>query len=264
MSNVHVWRTEVTYVDEDDIFIRGTDIRELIRNRSFTEVIFLTLKGRFPEKREQRMLDAALASLVDHGFVSSHVTAARFIVSGNPSIVAGVAGGVLAAGPNTLSPETAAKFLDDAMRRHKQLGGSVEQSAEAIVAGVIERAEKIPGFGHVTHKKEDPRTPALRAVAEELGWIGERTRLYEAIHRRFTTTKKRHLPINADGMLAALLGEMGWSAGEMAGLAVLAALPGLLAHVVEEIDGGVPHRFIPSEQVSYVGAPPNKSKSAAQ
>lgn len=263
MSNVHEWRTAVTYVDEDDIFVRGADLRDLIRNHSFTEIAFLTLRRRFPEPREARMLDAALAALVDHGFVSSHVTAARFIVSGNPSVVAGIAGGVLAAGPNTLSPETAATFLDAAFARHKAMGGTVEESARAIVADVIERREKIPGIGHVTHKVTDPRTPALRAVAEEAGFIGERTRLYEAIHAEFTAAKKRHLPINADGMLAALLGEMGWSAQEMAGLAVLAAMPGLIAHVVEEITGGAPHRFIPNEQVAYVGAQPAKKATAS-
>jgi citrate synthase len=256
MADVHDWKTSVTYVDQDDIAVRGIDLRELIRDRSFTEVIYLTLRKRLPEPREVAMLNAALASLVDHGFVSSHVTAARFIVSGNPSMVAGIAGGVLAAGPNTLSPETAAKFLDRAMERHRQLGGSIEESAATIVAELLERKEKIPGIGHVTHKIEDPRTPALRAVAEKLGFVNERTLLYEAIHRRFVDAKKRHLPINADGMLAALLGEMGWSATEMAGLAVLAAMPGLIAHIVEEIEDGAPHRFIPNEQVSYVGPAP--------
>jgi citrate synthase len=209
------------------------------------------------------MLNAALASLVDHGFVSSHVTAARFIVSGNPSMVAGIAGGVLAAGPNTLSPETAAKFLDQALERHEKLGGTIDESAKAIVADLLARKERIPGVGHVTHKVEDPRTPALRTVAEREGFIGDRTRLYEAIHREFLAAKKRRLPINADGMLACLLGEMGWSAAEMAGLAVLAAMPGLIAHIVEEMKDGAPHRFIPGDQVAYVGAPPLKKAKAS-
>lgn len=253
MHDVHEWRTAITNVTADDIFVRGIDIRELIGSHSFTDAAFLALRGRFPEKREARMLDAALCSLVDHGFVSSHVTAARFIVSGHPNVIAGLAGGILAAGPNTLSPETAAAFIDRALERHSTLGGTVTETAAVIVAEVISRGERIAGFGHVTHKAGDPRTPALRAVAAELGFIGKRVELYEAIHAEFQRVKKRSLPINADGMLAAVLGEMGWSPREMAGLAVLAALPGLLAHVVEEITTGAPHRFLPEEQVIYVG-----------
>lgn len=254
MSDVHLWKTSITDVTRADIVVRGVDIRELIRAHTFGETAFLTLRGRFPEPRELRMFEAALCSLVDHGFVSSHVTAARFIVSGNPSVVAGVAGGILAAGPNTLSPESAAEFIENALARHRALGGTVESTAAALVAETIARRERIPGFGHVTHKDEDPRTTTLRALAEELGWVGERVRLYEAIHAEFQRAKGKQLPINADGILAALLGDMGWSPMEMAGLATLASLPGLIAHVVEEIRTGAPHRFIPAEQVVYEGA----------
>jgi citryl-CoA lyase len=251
MHNVHEWRTSITKVTADDIIVRGVDIRDLITSHTFTETSFLALRGRFPSRQEAKMFDAALSSLVDHGFVSSHVTAARFIVSGHPNVVAGIAGGVLAAGPNTLSPESAAEFIDRALQRHHELGGTIEETATVVVAETIKKGERIAGFGHVNHKNGDPRTVALRAVAAENGFIGKRVELYEAIHREFLRVKKRNLPINADGMLAAVLGEMDWSPREMAGLAVMASLPGLLAHVVEEITTGAPHRFMPEEQVVY-------------
>lgn len=253
MSDVHRWNTAVAKITEDDILIRGVDMRELIRGRRFTEVAFLAVRGRFPTDAETRMLDGALVALVDHGLVSSHVAAARYIVSGHPNVVAGIAGGILAAGPNTLSPESAAEFIEEAITLRAAMHATIEAAAAAIVDDVIARRRLIPGIGHVVHKVSDPRTVELRTLAAELGFIGERVALYEAIHAEFQRRKGRELPINADGMLAAILGEMGWAPCAMAGLAVFAALPGILAHVLEEMSSGAPHRFIPENQVTYVG-----------
>ncbi len=255
MTNVHQWETAISNVTPTDIFIRGYSIRDLMERLTFTEVAFLTIRGTLPEPKERQMLDAILIALVDHQFVSSHVTAARFIASGNPSVVAAIAGGVLAAGPNTLSPEAAARFIDWAMSRRRELGGSVADAARELVTELIRRRELIPGVGHVTHKEQDPRTVTLRKRVGELGLVGERVELYEAIHQEFVRQKGRWLPINADGMIAAILGDLGWTPEEMAGAAVLAALPGLLAHVVEEIRQRVPHRFLPPEQIVYTGPP---------
>jgi len=165
MSIVYEWHTTITDVAEASICVRGFPLAEIIRTRNFVEVAFLTLRGRFPQPREQRMLEAGLISLVDHGFVSSDVTAARSIVSENPSVIAGLAGGVLAAGTSTLSPENAAAFIEKALEMHRRLGGLLEETASVIVSEIIEKRERIPGLGHVTHKHEDPRVPALRAVA---------------------------------------------------------------------------------------------------
>ncbi|MBI2202782.1 MAG: citryl-CoA lyase [Candidatus Rokubacteria bacterium] len=252
MADGQTWRTAISDVTADDIFIRGYSIQELMQRLTFTEVTYLTIRGALPRPSERDMLDAILIALVDHQFVSSHVTAARFIVSGNPSVVAGLAGGVLTAGPYTLSPESAALFIDAAVAR-KQTLGSVADTARVVVAEMAERGERIPGFGHVTHKVQDPRTVTLRKRAAELGCAGERVELYEAIHAEFVRRKGRALPINADGMIAAILGDMGWCAAEMAGIAVVAAMPGLLAHVVEEIQQRVPHRFLPTEAITYTG-----------
>jgi citryl-CoA lyase len=253
MADAHKWQTAISDVTPDDIFIRGYSIQDLMQRLTFTEVTYLTIRGTLPRPSERQMLDAILIALVDHQFVSSHVTAARFIVSGNPSVVAGLAGGVLTAGPYTLSPETAALFIDACMARKRTLG-SVGETARVVVAEMAERGERIPGFGHVVHKVRDPRTVTLRKRAAELGCVGERVELYEAIHTEFVRRKGRALPINADGMIAAILGDMGWSPAEMAGIAVVAAMPGLLAHVVEEIGQRVPHRFLPPEAITYTGA----------
>jgi len=50
--------------------------------------------------------------------------------------------------------------------------------------------------------------------------------------------------------------ELNFDPLEMAGIGALSVLPGVIAHVVEEIRAGVPLRVIPDELGSkYIGAP---------
>jgi citrate synthase len=69
----------------------------------------------------------------------------------------------------------------------------------------------------------------------------------------------KELPINIDGMMGCVLTEMGFDPKEMAGIAALSYMPGIIAHAVEEtremvrlraVDGeykGVPSRELPRE-----------------
>ena len=53
------------------------------------------------------------------------------------------------------------------------------------------------------------------------------------------------------GMLAALLAQMEFTPEEMTGLALLSTLPGLIAHVSEELRSGVRNRIVPDAIVEY-------------
>jgi hypothetical protein len=57
--------------------------------------------------------------------------------------------------------------------------------------------------------------------------------------------------------LAAIGRDLGLSANQTVAFAVLSVLPGLMAHVIEEIEIGRPLRYI--QDGDYVGAPMTKS-----
>ncbi len=52
-------------------------------------------------------------------------------------------------------------------------------------------------------------------------------------------------------MMAVVLLELGFTPDEMTGLAVLSTLPGVIAHISEELDNGRPIRTVPDDQVDY-------------
>jgi citryl-CoA lyase len=253
-ANGKYWSTHVSRVDEARVLIRGYDLQDLIGGLPFSASCFLLIKGRLPDRNELTALDAVLNAVLDYGLQKPGTAAARYTVSGNPSMVAGMASAVLAAGAYTLAPEDSARFILDAVASRADHNESIPQAAQRIVAEATTRKARIPGFGHPVFKRVDPRAQKLRDVAASAGVWGERAQLYEEIHRVFAATspKKAEMPINDVGVMAAVLVELGFTPEEMTGLAVLSTLPGVIAHISEEMSSGKRIRVIPDEIAEYL------------
>lgn len=246
------WTSTVSRIDGDRVRIRGYDLEELIGGQTFTASAFLLLRGRLPTPDEVRALDAVLNAVLDYALEKPGTVAARYTVSANPSMVAGMAAAVLAVGRFTLAPEDTARFVLDAHDRLMATGHGIDELAATLVAEAGERRQRIPGFGHPRFRRIDPRAQRLREVAEASGLWGERARLYEAVHRAFTALPgKADIPINDVGMMAVVLVELGFTPEEMTGLAVLSTMPGVVAHLSEELRTGRPIRVVPEDQVDY-------------
>lgn len=248
------FQTEVSEVEEGRVNIRGYSHEEIMEQLGYAEAAFLTLVGRRPSPAEARLVDAILTSLLDHGFVAATVTASRYIASGNPQFVPAVAGGLLAAGQNTLSPEHSSALITHAQQIQADGGLTDDEAARVVVDEIRAEGRRVPGFGHPIHREGDFRARVLFDLAEELGLAGDATKLYRAIHREFVRqTGKTNIPINIDGCLACLGLDLGLTAHQTVGFALLAVLPGLMAHVIEEIESPASLRWIRDGE--YVGKP---------
>jgi len=248
------FHTAVSVVRPGRVLVRGYPHEDLIGRVPYAEATFLTLVGRLPSAAEARMVDAMLTSLLDHGFVAATITAARYIASGNPQFVPAVAGGLLAAGSNTLSPEDSCAVIARTRALRDARGISDQEAAAAVVAEFRDGRRRMPGFGHPVHRASDFRADALFALADELGVSADATRVFRTLHEEFVRQSGRtDIPINIDGCLACLGLDLGLETKQIVAIALLAVLPGLMAHVIEEIDDGVPLRYI--EDGEYVGEP---------
>jgi citrate synthase len=246
------WTSTVSRVDGDSVRIRGYDLEQLIGGASFTTSCFLLIRGHLPSPAEVRVLDAVLNAVLDYALLKPGTVAARYAVSGNPSMTAGLATAILSVGPYTLAPEDTARFVLDAHDRYLESGRSLEEAAVEIADDARSRRLRIPGFGHPRFKRVDPRAQRLREVAVEAGLWGDKARLYELIHRAYVDAAgKPDIPINDVGMMAVVLLELGFSPDEMTGLAILSTFPGLIAHVSEELQSGQRIRVVPDDQVDY-------------
>ena len=249
------WKTSISQVLPGVVRVRGYDTEDIIENLGYAEYFYMTIKGELPTKAQARVFEAVMCAFPDHQFIASDPIAARAVASAHSeSPVPGIVAGLLCIGMHTISPQDAAEVVADSFEMMKVKKLTPRQAAKAVVKDFTSKKRYIPGFGHPTHKDGDPRALALQRVAKKHGVWGEKAQLYELIHEEFVKKTGRNLPINIDGMVACVLTELEFNPMQMAGVAAAGRLPGIVAHVIEEIMDGVPLRVVPEELgARYVG-----------
>jgi citrate synthase len=223
-------RTDIAWSTADQIGVFGYDlVRELIGKVSLGDMGFLEITGRLPNKRESRMFEAMLVTLVEHGIVPSSL-ATRLTQTGAPeALQASVAAGLLGLGSVFVgSIEGVAKMLFTALA-----DGS--EPSVALADRVVKAQKIVPGVGHPVHKPFDPRARRLFAIARTTGFHGRYVDLMKKISRRASKHAGRPLPINATGAIGAICCEMRLPPEACRGIGVMARAVGLVGHALEEM-----------------------------
>jgi citrate synthase len=220
-------RSSIGASTTDAITIRGRNLADdLMGTVTFTDMIFLLVKGEAPTAGQSRLLDAVLVSLADHGLTPT-VLAARLTHTGAPESLQGsVAAGLLGAGSVFLGVvEDTAVFLEDITDR----AAAAEAVRECLAEG-----RRVPGLGHPVHKVVDPRTPRMYAIAEETGQLGPNLRALRWVAEAHADQTGRALPINGAGVGGAALADLGFPPSIVRGFALIARTAGIVAHLAEE------------------------------
>ena len=235
------WQTSVSRVDERQGADPRVRPRGVDRRQSFTSSCFLLLRGRLPSPGEERALDAVLNAVLDYALLKPGTVAARYACrptrawspgSPPPCCRSGRTRWRRRTPPASRSPPTNVMSRRAAPVARRDRG--------AIVDDVRARKERIPGIGHPLFKGVDPRAEAQEVAVAEGLW-SDRAELYELVHHAFVDAiGKPDIPINDVGMMALVMLELGFTPDEMTGLAVLSTLPGVIAHVSEELASGTP------------------------
>ena len=218
------------------ILVRGYDLnKELVGKISFTDMTSLMLRGRLPTPNEAKMLDALLVILVEHGMVS-HVIAARLVYHCAPeAIQAAVAAALCGAGSVHLgSSEWSAKMLSEALPSESK-NPDLEQIATAIFDDYLPRKQRIPGIGHRTHAEGDPRAETLFGIAKENGIYGTYCELLQKLSEVASQRRKRLIPVNVTGAIAAIALDMGFPWQITKAFALIGRTLGVMGHIAEEI-----------------------------
>jgi citrate synthase len=248
------WRTALVDSRDGEIWIRGRNVASLMRTATFTDTIFLLHRGRLPDARERRLLDAILTSSSDHGSGAPSCATARMAAAGNrQSLSAAVAAGILAIGDeHGGAGELGMRLIASGLARAQERAIPIQVSAAEVVAELREAGRRVPGLGHRVHRV-DPRVEVLFDLARQDGPEGDGVLFVRALQKAAAETIKA-MPINIDGALAAILHDLGFppDAGKL--LFIVARVAGLTAEVAEEHAREKPMRIrIP---VEYDGVPP--------
>lgn len=247
------WKTAVSAIRPDEVVIRGFPMSQLVGRLPFSAIAYLLIRGELPTPGQARMMDVIFSSILDYGLQKSGTLAARAVVSVNPQMTAGLSAAMLAAGPIAVSPEDAGRFIWEGLAAWKASGLSMDAHAGTVVAELRAQRRRIPGFGHQVFRGTDPRSESLKALAKKEQVWGEASEWYEGVHRAFChAAGKPDLVINDVGMLASIMVQMGFTPDEMSGIALISTMPGLIAHISEEMQSGVRNRLVPDTHVSTV------------
>src|SRR3989344_2952861 len=241
------YRTSITHHVEGKPHVYGYDLTKLAGSKSFTAAIYLILKGEMPDKNSEKMLDAMLTIAIDHGTEPSSVVAARNVYSGGSPLQAAVSAGVLAFG------EYHGGAIEESMKTLKKYEN---EGVAKLVDDFNKDGKRVSGFGHRVYST-DPRTIRLLEIAKELGFYGKYVKFAQEVEKELSTGSKK-LPLNIDGIFAALLLEMGFHPKSGKGFFIIARVPGLVAHVVEESLREKPVRRLTEKEVEYDGPRPRK------
>ncbi len=252
MSDLH-WKTGITKIEPNKISLRGYPIDKLMGKISFSQAIYLALKGEFPSPEVGRMIDAIFVSSVDHGAGPPSVLAARTVASTGAELHAAVAAGVLAISRfHGGAVEEGMRLFLKVEKKMKDKTQTEAQAAEAVLDEMKASGKRASGFGHRIHT-QDPRTRKLFALAAELGIAGRYVGIARAVEAALQKQLGKSLPINVDGAIAALLCELGFPPEVGNAFFIIARVPGLVAHVREEKTREKPMRKIHPEDFEYDG-----------
>lgn len=133
---------------------------EVDKAETIVERFMIRWKGE-PDPLHTKAVDAYFVSAAEHGMNASTFTA-RVIASTGADAAASISGAIGAlSGPlHGGAPSRVLTMLDE-----------VERSGDPVgyVKGLLDRKERLMGFGHRVYRAEDPRARVLRRTAKELG-----------------------------------------------------------------------------------------------
>ena len=242
------YRTSITTHVDGKPHVYGYDLTKLAGESGFVRTIYLILQGKLPDKNSEEMLDAILTISIDHGVEPASVVAARNIYSGGSPVQAAVAGGVLAFG------EYHGGAIEGAMETFKTYCPPSGSGVGKLIDDFGKSGKRVLGFGHRLYEV-DPRTERLIELSKKYGFFGKYVKFAKEIETELSKGGKK-LPLNIDGIIAALLLEMDFNPKVGKGIFIIARVPGLVAHVVEEALREKPVRRLSEDEVEYDGPRP--------
>jgi citrate synthase len=202
------------------------------------------ITGKEPDPAVVRCLETYLNAVVDHGMNASTFTA-RVIVSTRSDIVSAVVGAIGALkGPlHGGAPGPALEEVFMLRQRSRAQGEPLAEVTERWANEVIDRGERIMGFGHRVYRVRDPRADVLGAAAERLFSKQEDQSLYrdartvEAAVLRVLAERKpeRRLSTNVEFYTALLLHGVGLDPEIFSSVFALSRVGGWTAHVLEQL-----------------------------
>lgn len=205
----------------------GVRINENTDDESVGAHFLHMLRGEKPKKLHAQTMNVSLILYAEHEFNASTFTArvCASTLSDMHSCITGAIGtlrGPLHGGANEAAMDMIEKFRD-------------ADHAEQEMLGMLERKEKIMGFGHAIYKESDPRNAIIKSWSEKLAQdVGDNTLYPVSVRCEEVMWREKKLFCNADFFHASAYHFMDIPTKLFTPIFVMSRLTGWAAHVMEQ------------------------------
>jgi citryl-CoA lyase len=222
----------------------------------FGNLIYRAVTGELEvDPKRGLMIETIVTACVDHGVTPPSAQAGMVAASVRADYAMSLCSGVGAiTDVHGGAGRMAAIFFQKVVSKAKEEDISLEAACEAVIRDYKENKKRIQGLGHRVHS-QDPRRDILWVRSKEYGLASSYTEVSEMVTDIFARVSGKNLPINVDGVIGAIVADMGVDIDLAKALFVFGRVAGLSAHYFEEISTQRQMRKIIFADAVYEGKP---------
>ena len=229
-------------------------LANLDTNQSFSHVIYQVLTGQaIIDEKKASIIEAMIVASVDHGVTPPSAQATIIAATVRAAYEVAVAQGISAitdvhGGAGAKAAEFFQKCVS--LARAKNIG--LSEAVHENITIYMKDGKRIQGLGHRFHTR-DPRRDVLWIKAKHAGIAGECVQISKIITEVFNRVRGINLPINVDGVIGAIVADLGLDPTIAKAVFIYGRVAGLSAHYFEEISSQPQMRRINFSEAVYKG-----------
>ena len=190
------------------------------------------LRGELPSQEDARLIDKDLILHAEHG-ANASTFVARIAASTRADFYSAITAAIA-----TLKGPRHGGAAEGAMKMAQEVG--TVENAENYVNSLLEKGERVMGFGHAVYRDVDPRSRHLRTDAKELGERVGQPKWYsiiEAVTETKAMKRRARLGLNpnVDLWSGAIYSLLGIPDDLFVPIFAMGRMPGWTAHTMEQL-----------------------------
>ncbi|MFX0062490.1 MAG: citrate/2-methylcitrate synthase [Candidatus Hermodarchaeota archaeon] len=234
-------------------------LENISSNQPFSHVIYRALTGQTTvDPKKASVLEAMIVASVDHGVTPPSAQATIIAATVRAAYEVAVAHGVGAiTDVHGGAGAKAAVFFQKSAMRAKEKNFELSEAVQEMIMEYVKEGKRIQGLGHRIHTS-DPRREVLWTKVEQTGIAGECVQISKIVTDAFQRVRGITLPINVDGVIGAIIADMGLDPVLAKAVFIFGRIAGLSAHYFEEIALQPQMRRINFSEAVYKGKAPRQ------
>ncbi|MEZ7891937.1 MAG: citrate/2-methylcitrate synthase [Candidatus Wallbacteria bacterium] len=226
-------KTSLIKNDGEELLFNKVHAGELMTNSTFAQALYLALTNRMPEYKIVEMIDTILIAILVESKCSPSTLCSKLAAQTGANLNTAMAAGLSSMNMlHGLNIEENMNILTGAVKDMKDINLSFDDQAEITVQYCHDNSIILHGYGN-QFDSTDLRVKKLIDRCKELGFDGDYVKLAQSIEKAHKSVFNLDLKLNIEGLVAAILLEIGIDAAAGPAFFMIAKMPLMAASFLE-------------------------------